>query len=239
METPVRTIAKKVFSLALVFNALISFTCVAGILFGYYRIYPTWRPFAPYFLDGNLFWLVLAAALINIFPSAAIGRALHTGRFLFHHYVYGAFVLAFSSVFVVAFTPVSLFSLFFVDDSSIVINASRIFLLAGLTLFIDDLPDVSTRIESVLNRMKWRAYQIRKAFHALQWATGFVTLYGAVAVLVSTIQTGERTAPNAILAGTLFVSGITSLALAKRKAWLNITISKPNISPIIEPTMGI
>ena len=233
METPVGVIAKKVFSLALVFNALITFTCVAGILFGFYQIYPAWKPYAPYFLDGNLFWLVLAAALINIFPSAAIGRALHTGRFLFHHYVYGAFVVATSSFFVVAFTPVSLFSLFFIDDSSVVINAARVFLLAGLTLFLDDLPDVSGKIESFLNRIKGGAYQARKALHFLQLGTGIVTLYSALAVLLSTIQTGDRTGPNVILAGTLLVSSITSFALAKRKAWLNIT----PVAPAIKPTL--
>ena len=88
-----RVILKKTFSLALIFNALITIAGVAGIIFGYYRAYPYWQPYAPWLLNGNLFWVALAAAIINIFPSAAIGRALHTGRFLFHHYVYGFLVL--------------------------------------------------------------------------------------------------------------------------------------------------
>ena len=93
MAGSVGVILKKIFSLALIFNALITVACVAGILFGYYMSYPYWHPYAPYLINGNLFWLAIAAGVINIFPSAAIGRALHTGRFLFHHYVYGFFVL--------------------------------------------------------------------------------------------------------------------------------------------------
>lgn len=227
MATSVGVIAKKVFSLALVFNSLISFACVAGILFGFYQIYPNWKPYAPYLFDGNLFWIVLAAAIINIFPSASIGRALHTGRFLFHHYVYGFFVLLTSSFFVIAFTSVSLFSLFFIDSNSVEINAARVFVLAGLTLLLDDLPDVSKKIESFLNAIKLKAFQIRRTLHVLQLITGFITLYSTIAIILWTIQTGERAAPNTILSGTLLFSSFTSFALVKRKAWLKIRLLEP------------
>ena len=103
MAGAVGVILKKIFSIALIFNALISVACVAGIIMGYYKAYPYWQPYAPFLLNGNIFWLALAAGVINIFPSAAIGRALHTGRFLFHHYVYGFFVLASTSAFVIIF----------------------------------------------------------------------------------------------------------------------------------------
>ena len=136
---------KKNISLALIFNSLITLACVAGILVGFYRAFPYWQPFSPYLIDGNLFWLIIVAALVNISPSASIGRALHTGRFLFHHYVYGFFVLLSSSVFVVAFTSVSLLSLFLVDTTNTAINVGRFFVLAGLTLLLDDPPDVSKK----------------------------------------------------------------------------------------------
>ena len=127
MAGSVWVILKKIFSLALIFNALITLAVVAGILFGFYKSYPYWHPFAPYLLDGNLFWLAMAAAVINIFPSACIGRALHTGRFLFHHYVYGFLVLLSSSAFVVLFTSVSLISLFLITSSNLAVNVGRFF----------------------------------------------------------------------------------------------------------------
>ena len=223
MAGSVQVILKKIFSITLIFNALITLAVVAGILFGYYRAYPYWQPFAPYLLNGNLFWLAMAAAVINIFPSASIGRALHTGRFLFHHYVYGFLVLLSSSVFVVLFTSVSLISLFLITSSDLAINVGRFFILAGLTLLLDDLPDVSERIESGLNWAKSKACQMRRVLHVLQLATGLASLYILASVLIVTILNPGRLFYNSFLIGTLVVTTITSLACVKKKAWLKIT----------------
>ena len=45
MAGKVWIILKKIFSLALIFNALITIAVVVGILFGFYRAYPDWKPF--------------------------------------------------------------------------------------------------------------------------------------------------------------------------------------------------
>ncbi|MCW3996893.1 MAG: hypothetical protein NWE98_12190 [Candidatus Bathyarchaeota archaeon] len=222
MAGSVGTILKKIYSLALIFNALISVACVAGIIYGYYMAYPYWRPYWPFLINGNIFWFALAAGLINIFPSAAIGRALHTGRFLFHHYVYGFFVLASTSAFVTAFTPLSVISMFFVDDSTVPVNAGRVFFLAGLALFLDDLPDVSKKIHSGLNWIKAKVYRIRKSLHVLQALTGAFALYCSFSILFSTLQYSARALPNSFVIVSLFITGITSFALVKRKAWLSI-----------------
>ncbi len=223
-----RVILKKTFSLALIFNALITLACVAGIVYAFYFSYPNWQPYAPYLLNGNIFWLAIAAAIINIFPSAAIGRALHTGRFLFHHYVYGFFVVASSSAFVIWFTPVPLLNLFFVDSSNIAVNVGRVFLLAGLALFIDDMPDCNKKVERSLNWLKTKAYQIRKPLHIAQIVTGFLSIYCGIAITLSTIFDDPlRALPNSFCIVSLFITGITSFALAKRKAWLNITLPEP------------
>jgi hypothetical protein len=215
---------KKIFSLSLVLNSLITLAAIAGILYGFYHASPYWHPYAPYLINGNLFLLVAVAAFINIFPSASIGRALHTGRLLFHHYVYGFFVLLSSSVFVVAFTSVSLVSLFLVHSSNIAVNTGRFFVLTGLTLLLDDLPDVSKRVESALSKLKSRAYQVRKVIHALQLVTGFVSFYVCLAISIWAIQNPELIFPNSLLIGTLLITSITSFACVKRKAWLKITL---------------
>jgi hypothetical protein len=221
-------ILKKTFSIALIFNALISIACVAGIVYAFLWTSPTWQPYYPYLINGNLFILAIAAAIINIFPAASIGRALHTGRFLFHHYVYGFFVVASSSAFVIWFTPVPLLSLFFVDSSNVAVNAGRVFLLAGLALFLDDLPDVSMRIERSLNWVKCKACQVRRLLHGLQILTGAIAIYCAIAITLSTIyQDPVRALPNSFAIVTLFITGITSFALAKRKVWLRITPPEP------------
>ncbi len=223
MATSIWVILKKTFSIALVFNALISVACVAGIIYGYYQAYPYWQPYTPFLINGNVFWLALAAGIVNIFPSAAIGRALHTGRFLFHHYVYGFFVLASSSAFVMAFTPIPLPNLFFVDNSTVSVNAGRVFFLAGLALFLDDLPDVSKHVASILNWIKAQACRGRKTLHLLQLVLGGFAMYCSLSILFSTLQYSERAIPNSFVIVSLFITSITSFALVKRKAWLNIT----------------
>ncbi len=219
----VRVILKKIFSLALIFNALITLGVVSGLLYGFYKAYPYWHPFAPYLLDGNLLWFAIVAAVINIFPSACIGRALHTGRFLFHHYVYGFLVLLFSSLFVVFFTSMPFVYLFLLNSGDVAVNAGRFFVLAGLTLLLDDLPDVSERVESSLNWIKSKACQARRFFHFLQLLTGLVSLYILASVLIVTILNPERAFYNSFLIVTLLVTAVTSLACVKRKAWLKIT----------------
>jgi hypothetical protein len=223
MTSPVRVILKKIYSIALILNALITVASVAGILSGFYISYPYWRPYAPFLIDGNLFWIAIAAGVINIFPSAAIGRALHTGRFLFHHYVYGFFVLLSTSACVTAFTSIPLPSLFFVESYNVGVNAGRVFFLAGLALFLDDLPDVSKRVESGLNLIKKKAYRIRKSLHILQFVTGVFALYCCLSILLSTIVDSSRALPNSFVIGSLLVTSITSFVCLKRKAWLKIT----------------
>jgi hypothetical protein len=222
----VKVILKKVYSVALILNALITVAAVIGILSGFYASH-SWRPYAPFLLDGNLFWIALVAGIINIFPSAAIGRALHTGRFLFHHYVYGFFVLVSSSACVTAFTSISLPSLFLVDSYSVGVNAGRVCFLTGLALFLDDLPDVSKKVESALNRIKAKAYQIRKSLHILQFVTGCFAFYCSISIILSTVVDSSRAMPNAFVIGSLLVTSITSFACVKRGAWLNITPPTP------------
>jgi hypothetical protein len=214
---------KKMFSLTLMLNSFITIAAITGILYGFYFAWPGWKPYTPWLISGNFFLLAAMAALINVFPSASIGRALHTGRLFFHHYVYGFFVLIFSTIYILAFTSVSLVTLFLVNTGNIAINTGRLFVLTGATLFLDDLPDVSKRVESTLNKIKSQAFRVRKAFHVLQLLTGVVTLYIFLAILSFSIYHLEVNIANFLTMGTLLITSFTSFACVKRKAWLKIT----------------
>ena len=102
--------------------------------------------------------------------------------------------------------------------------------MAGLALFLDDLPDVSKRMESGLNWIKTKAYQVRKPLHVLQFVTGCFSLYCCVSILLSTFGDSSTALPNSFAIGTLLITSITSFALVKRKAWLNITL--PETKPL-------
>jgi hypothetical protein len=219
-------ICKKVFSVSLVFNALLTIACLVGVLSGYYYYYHDWEPFAPYLLSGHLLWIGIAAAVINIFPSAALGRSLHTGRFLFHHYMYGFIALALAIAYVIFFVPVPLWLLFFVDNTSVQANLGRFFILGGAALVLDDLTDVSGHMERVLNRMKFHVGTQGKLFVGLQLICGLVSLYIFGAVMLATIFTpGWFTVANVLVSGTIFVTAITSLVFVRRRVWLKINFS--------------
>lgn len=213
-------LCKKTFSLSLIFNALLTIACSVGILAGFYWYFPEWNPFHPYVFNGNVFWVAIAAATLNIFPSALIGRKLKTGRFLFHHYVYGFLVIAFASLYVIAFSPVPLSKIFFVDNTSIAVNTGRFFLLGGVTLVLDDLPDVSKRIDSALNWLKTKVLRGQKFVVAAQVVSGVVSLYIFGAVTIGMLYSPEwLTLANVLLILTLLITGVTSFIFVKNKVW--------------------
>jgi hypothetical protein len=216
-------VLKKTYSLALIFNAFFTIACATELLFGFYKAAPFWHPFSPYLADGNLLWIMVVCALVNIFPSASIGRAIHTGRFMFHHYVYGFAVLATACIYVTVFTPTSLLNLFMVGTNNISVNIGRFFVLAGLTLFLDDLPDVNKKIESSLNWFKRQAYRGRKIVFATQLVAASISAYIFFAIAVWTAQNPPNLLFNSFLIGTLLVTCITSFAHIARRDWLKIT----------------
>jgi hypothetical protein len=174
-------------------------------------------------INANLFWIAIVAAIINIFPSASLGRSLHTGRFLFHHYLYGFIVLACALAYVILFSPVGLFDLFFIFDQRVEVNIGRFFILGGLALVLDDLPDVSTRVESALNRLKFKVGEINKVVSILHIVCGTVSLYiFAAIVFAMAISPQDVTLSNILATGTIFITGVTSFIFVKRGIWKKI-----------------
>jgi hypothetical protein len=213
---------RKVFSMALIFNALLTISSALGILSGFYSSYPLWKPFAPFLADGNLFWLTTVGAIINIFPAAFIGK-VHTGRLWFHHYVYGGIVFFASAAWIILFTSASMLTVFFNYTTNVSINVGRFFLLGGLALLIDDLPDVHKVTGHTLRWLKSKACQIRKILHLLQFLTGFIALYFSIAISLFIIENPQSvTSANFILIGTILITSFTSFISVKRKIWLNL-----------------
>jgi hypothetical protein len=217
---------KKFFSLALIFNSLLSMVCAIGILSGYYASQPHWKLYQPYLIDGSLFWAIILASIINIFPVTTIGR-VNTPRLWFHHYVYGFVVLILSFVFLMIFTSIPLVSLFTANITDVTINIGRFFILGGLTLVIDDFPDISKRVRFTLSLMKAKVYRRRRLFQVIQGLMAFVSLYFFLCVSVWFTQNPQGvTLANLILFGTLLVTTITAFGILNRKVWLKITPEK-------------
>ena len=215
---------KKIFSLALIFNSLLTIVYAIGLLAGYYTLQPKWTPYPPYIINGQLFWILIPAAIINIFPCVNIGK-VHTGRLWFHHYVYGFFVAGLSATLTSLWAPASDSTLFTIYTTNPAVNVGRFFVLGGTTLVIDDLADVSKRLKSVLNSLKSKAMQNGRMLNLTQLIMGFAELYFLLAISVYLSQHPiEITIANVILLGTLLVTIITSFANVRRRAWLDIEV---------------
>lgn len=213
---------RKVFSMALIFNSLLSISSALGILSGFYSAYSLWKPFAPFLLNGNLFWVIVAGAVINIFPAAFIGK-VHTGRLWFHHYVYGGVVFLASAAGIVLFTSASLLTVFFNYTTNVSVNIGRFFLLGGLALLIDDLPDTHKVTWRSLKWLKSKACQTQKILHWLQFFIGLAALYFSGAISLFLIENPESITPaNFILIGTILVTCLTSFISIKRRIWLDL-----------------
>jgi hypothetical protein len=220
MVRPLLVYGKKLFSLTLIFVSLLGIVYAVGLLTGFYALH--WTLYTPYLIDGSLFWFLIIASIINIFPATIVGR-VKTGRLWFHHYVYGFAVLVPSAVSLLIFTNVSLISLF-MGNMNVTANVERFFALGGLTLVLDDLPDVSKATRLILSFMKSKAYQIRQMIHWVQFLMGTISFYIFLCVSASVaVHPNWVTLANFILIGTLLVTSLTSFASVKRKIWLKIT----------------
>jgi hypothetical protein len=213
---------RKFASVALIFNSLLTITCAVGLLYGLYAEH--WVIYAPYLPSGAFYWLVIAAAILNIFPAATVGR-VHTGRLWFHHYVYGFLVLFCAAAWIIFFTSVSILTVFLINTTNLSVNVGRFFMLGGLTLVLDDLPDVHTVAFRGLRWMKSKAHSARKVLDASQIVLGFFTLYMFVTVSLSVATNPQwMTVANFMQASTLLITALTSLASVERRVWHKIRI---------------
>ncbi len=221
MGTIVDIYGKKVFSLSLIFNSLLTVVFALGLLASYYAYFPEWTPYPPFIFDGRLFWFLIPAALFNIFPCVHIGK-VHTGRLWFHHYFYGFLVIIVAFVAAALLLPTGLQSLFIIYTTDAGVNAGRFLIVGGITLVLDDLADVSEKMLSGLRFIKTRAQRNGRTLHHLQLIMGFVALYFLLAISLFLTQNPDQvTLANSVLIGSLAITTITSFANFKRKIWLN------------------
>ena len=217
---------RKLLSLALIFNSLLSITYAIGLLTGYH-VYG-WSLYLPFLVDGAFFWVLIIASIVNIFPSATIGQ-VKIGRLWFHHYIYGFFVSVLAAVFAIVFTSVPFLLLFTITTTDPTVSVCRFFILGGLTLVLDDLPDLSKDLAKFLSLLKFKVYQRRNMLHLFQYFLGLLCFYLFAAVLCYVIQTPQEATPaNIILSGTLLVTWLVSFSVAIKKMWLHIKTEKPS-----------
>jgi hypothetical protein len=124
-------------------------------------------------------------------------------------------------------TSVSLLTVFFVNTSNLSVNVGRFFFLGGLTLFLDDLPDVHRVTFNGIQWLKVKAHKFRHIIQAAQFMLGLITLYLFITVTLSIIVKPQWiTAANFIQMGTLLVTSITALSSVRHRVWHKINFAQ-------------
>jgi hypothetical protein len=214
---------KKFFSIALIFNCLVVLTYAIGLLSGFYTY--GWLLFTPYIADSNLFWLVIMISVFNIFPAAYMGR-VKTGRLWFHHYFWGILVICLSLAYLAATASWALPILFTSNITDLSVNLGRFFLLGGLALLLDDLPDVSGGTKRFVSFLKSSAHQSRRIIHYVEFLLGLVSTYFFVFITAYLVAYPVWATPaNCILSGCLLVMCLTCFWTVKKKVWLNFNLN--------------
>jgi len=225
-------LARKILSLALIFNSLVSLISLGNILVGYYAARPWWQPYSPYLLDGSLFWVAILTACLNIFPSKMVGK-VHIRRLLFHHYVYGFITMMGSAFLITYLVPASLTALFMptlagesLSLQSLVFYTELFFLYGGLTLLLDDLPDMSSRMSYVLDQLKKRVHKVGRGLQFVHFCVSLVTVYISLAVGFWFIERYLWISQwplwflsHIIFILSLLVNGVWGLDVTRKKIW--------------------
>lgn len=214
---------KKVFSVILIFIALLTIACAIEILTDKAWFESNWQPFYNFFLNGATCIAVIARGILNFYPSMNIAKGIHTKRLFFHHYFWGLIVVFIALCYLLVFSPLPILKTFFVYSSDLAVNTGRFLLLVGITLFVDDLPDTSAYVHEALEKLKAKTLKINVVFHWLEILTGIIVLSTVLVSAVFLVNNPQIVSlPTVILHLPMFLSSIISIILFKQKGWLTI-----------------
>jgi hypothetical protein len=200
--------------LALIFNSLLCIFYAIGLLAGVYV--NNWKVFGPYLIDGNLFWLLIVASILNIFIAIKISQIKKSYNFLF-----GLIIAAISTASLLIFTPLSIFSIFTASTTDLMINMGRFFLLSGIALFLLEIPSILKITGLTQETTQPKGNLGYKMLFLLQLAMIFTSFYMFFAVTAYIGQyPAANTLANLILTFALLFTGFISFGATIFRTWL-------------------
>ena len=232
MSGTLSAVGRKILSLALIFNSLVSLVSVANLLVAFYFNAYAWQPYSPYLINGSLFWFTILTAILNIVPAKIIGK-VNLKRILFHHYVYGFLASSISLLLIAFFAPTYLFVLlmpslgFQMSGFQIMpVYAALVCVYGGLTLIIDDINDVSQKISRTLDKIKVRASRSGKVLQTLHLLSSIISFYVVVCIVLWCTEHGVwmKTGfavdlSHIVFVTSLFITSLWGLKAVKAKIW--------------------
>ncbi|MBS7615184.1 hypothetical protein KEJ18_05580 [Candidatus Bathyarchaeota archaeon] len=225
-------LGKKTLSLALIFNSLISLTFVISNLVSSYLSINGEQQYWSFLIGNSVFLFVFIASILNILPAKILGK-VELGRIWFHHYVYGFLASSVSFTLMAFFAPT--YVLVFLIPSlcfqatglqMFLIYSALFFVYGGLTLVIDDIRDVSERLDKILDKLKIRAYKSSKILQKMHLISCLVTVCVSLSLYASimekNMQSDMWTIQNistTFFATSLLITGLWGLRAIKAKYW--------------------
>lgn len=220
-------LGKKTAGLALIFNSLLSIVSSLRILQGFYAAMPWWKPFYPFLLDGTFFWAVIPASILNLIPAKIIGN-VRLKRVIFHHYVYGFFVLSITIASTWLFTLISIFHLLTEAPKSslacLLPYIQAFFIYGGIALVLDDICDVSPKIELLLKELASLTKRFRIPLHLFHALCSLISIYVSLSIgawfyinLSSAGWSSLEASSYIVLTGSILVTGLLGLSVSLRR----------------------
>ncbi len=218
-------LGKKVLSLALIFNFVVSLISSLSVLYSQYWGIFREDLYKPYLVDSSLFWFIVLTSILNIIPARMLGK-VNIRRILFHHYVYGFLSILIYIVLSILFSLLhtSNFIAFQYQDSQ---PFMVLLLYWGITLIIDDMPDVSPKILHILNRIKKEVHKINGLIMKIHLISSFVSIYVAICTFLWYFENNFLIGNYSLLDFTytlfvinLFITAIYGLKIAGKRTWL-------------------
>jgi hypothetical protein len=233
-------IGKKVLSLALIFNSVVSLVSAINMLASFYIDNYQWRPYSPYLIDGSFLWFIVLTAVLNISPAKSIGK-VKIGRILFHHYVYGFLATSISLLLIVIYAPAYVIlllmpSLGFQTSGfqTIPVYAGLFFIYGGLTLVIDDMYDMSLGMGRMLDGLKMRLQKSGRTLQAIHLCSGLMSTYVLMCGILWYLDNDFWVkswplwdASHIIFMSSLLVTNVWALKAVKGRLWFTKSSSIP------------
>lgn len=232
MLNTIAAIGKKLTGLALIFNSIVSLISMSNLLTISFLTPNAIQPYFPYITNGMFYWFVVLTAILNIVPAKFIGK-VKLKRFMFHHYVYGFLASSISLFMIAFFAPAYLFVLltpslgFKTNGFQIMpVYAGVVCVYGGLTLIIDDLRDISRKLENTLDRITSKAMKSGKTLQRLHLLSSLISFYVTSCIAVSSFNrilivglVVSQDLTNMVILTSLLITSIWGLRAVKAKMW--------------------
>jgi hypothetical protein len=206
MIQEIKAPAKKIISLLIMFNSLVSVISSLSIVYSVFAGYASNSVYRPYLFSTFLLISLTLTGALNIVPARIMGM-VNIRRFLFHHYVYGFIALLIS--FTVALLSPILFH-----------NLAYLTIYLSITLILDDISDISPKIRNFLDNLKARVSGLSGVIMRIHMVSSVIAAYVTSSIILWYIGNGVDGILHAAFIANISITTAYGLGISCGKTWI-------------------